>query len=132
LAVDKTVECLSVGVVFLEGLLVGFDGEGFVLLGFVTLSANEAFAAFHFVVNEGVIEVEFQNCETLFILFVKVKGLGSQELETDVMTEEFSALEEGMNLFKIIVPEIAFTHEVDTANMAVRESQEFITIKDGI
>ena len=132
MAVDKTVECLSVGVVFLEGLLVGFDGEGFVLLGFVALSANEAFAAFHFVVNEGVIEVEFQNCEALFILFVKVKGLGSQKLETDVMTEEFSALEEGMNLFEIIVPEIAFTHEVDTANMAVGESQKFITIKDGI
>jgi hypothetical protein len=42
----------------LKGLLIGFNGKGFIFLGLVALSADEAFTAFHLVVYESVVEMK--------------------------------------------------------------------------
>lgn len=67
--------------------MISFHSKGLVLLGLMALSSYEAFAAFHFVVNECIVEVEFQYRNTLFVLFVQVKRLSGQKLEADIMGE---------------------------------------------
>ena len=120
LSVYKPIESFGISIVFLESFLISLYCEGFVFLGLVALSPDKAFAGFHFVVNESIIEVKFHNCKALFILFVEIKRFGCKKLETDVVAKQFLGLEKGMNFLKIVVPEIALSHKVNAANMVVR------------
>ena len=66
------------------------------------------------------------------MLLVKVERFSSQKLETNVMTEQFMGLEEGMNFFEIVVPKIALAHQVYAPDMVVWESEQLITEEDSI
>jgi hypothetical protein len=98
----------------------------------MTLPADEAFAAFHFVVNEGVIQVQFHDRKALFILLVQVERLSGEELKANVMAEQFMGLKKRMDLLEVIVPEVALPHQVDTSDVVVGKGEQLITVEDGV
>jgi hypothetical protein len=53
-------------------------------------------------------------------------------LKTDVVAEEFVGLEQGMYFLKIIISKVTFSHEVNTADVIVRQSNKLIAEKDGV
>ncbi len=59
----------------------------------MTLSSYKAFAALHFVVNEGIVQVQFHHRDALVILLVQVKWFRCQQLEADVVWEKLLSLE---------------------------------------
>lgn len=48
------------------------------------------------------------------------------------MAEEFVGLEQGMHFLKIIISKVAFSHEVNTADVIVGQGDELVAEKDGV
>jgi hypothetical protein len=121
LAVYQSVECLYVGEIFLDAFGVELDCHEFVFLGLVALGADEGAAALHFAVTVGVLELEFEGGEALFVLFVLEEGAGGQDLETYVVAQQFVLLEEGVHLLEVTVAEVAFAQQVDAGDVRVAQ-----------
>lgn len=68
----------------------------------------------------------------MFVLFVVEKGAGGEELEADVVGEEFVLLEEGVDLFEVVVAEVALAQEVEGGDVILGEGGEFICEEDGV
>lgn len=123
LTINQPVKSLSICVILLKCLLIGFNSQGLILLRFMTLPSNKALTTLHLVVYERVIKVQFHDGETLFILFVEEETFSGKQLETDVMAEQFIGLEKRVDFLEIVVPEVALAHKIHTANVIVRQGE---------
>lgn len=109
-----------------------FDGHQFVFLSFVALRSDKSFATFHLAIAVGMVELHFQGGQALFVLFVLEEGSGCQNLEADIVAEEFVLLEERVNFPEVSIPEVAFSQKVEGGDMGVTESDELVCEEYGI
>ena len=76
LAVDESGECLGVGGVLDDGLLIALDGHLFVLLCFIALGLEVGLAAVHLLIAVGGLELGLEHSQALLVLFVLEEGPG--------------------------------------------------------
>jgi hypothetical protein len=121
LTVNEPVECFYICWILLNAFLIRFDGHEFIILRFVALRFDKGSTTLHLLVAVAVIQLHFQGGKALVILLVQEQRTCCQQLEADVVGEQFVLQKERVHLLEVSISEVALAEQIDGSDVVVGE-----------